>query len=179
LFSNFFAGIKKVILSLDPKDRILEVGCGAGISSLKIYEMLEGQEFEISDNDQRYIQKIRGKSYPMKATQESVYELKRSDNEFDCIFMLQVMEHLENHELALQELFRVSRKWVVISVPNEPLWRILNMLRGKYIKNFGNTPGHINHWSSRRLVSLLSRYGDVVKVYTPVPWIVTVARVCK
>ena len=34
-------------------------------------------------------------------------------------------------------------------MPREPLWRGLNMARGAYLKDLGNTPGHVNHWSKR------------------------------
>ena len=31
--------------------------------------------------------------------------------------------------------------------PFEPVWRLGNMARGRYLKDLGNTPGHVNHWS--------------------------------
>ena len=40
--------------------------------------------------------------------------------------------------------------------PREPLWRGLNIARGAYLKDLGNTPGHLNHWSKRGFVALLS-----------------------
>ena len=33
------------------------------------------------------------------------------------------------------------------------------MARGAYLRDLGNTPGHVNHWSKRAFVSLLSRHG--------------------
>jgi hypothetical protein len=87
-----------------------------------------------------------------------------------------VLEHLENYEMALQELFRVSRNYVIIAVPNEPLWRFLNLARLKYLKDWGNTPGHINHWSAASLAGLISKYGQVIKIYRPMPWIILLAK---
>ena len=40
---------------------------------------------------------------------------------------------------------------LLVSVPREPLWRGLNMARGAYMRDLGNTPGHVNHWSKRAL----------------------------
>jgi 2-polyprenyl-3-methyl-5-hydroxy-6-metoxy-1,4-benzoquinol methylase len=176
LFNRFFACIQKITTRFEPIDRILEVGCGAGISSLRILEMLAGQEFEVSDIDGRYIQKLKETDFPLKVSQESVLDLQRQDNSFDCILLLEVLEHISDYERALSELFRVSRKYVVISVPNEPLWRILNLARGQYIIDWGNTPGHLNHWSSRSLHKLVSRFGQVVELHTPVPWIVVLVE---
>ena len=44
-------------------------------------------------------------------------------------------------------------------------------------KDFGNTPGHINHWSKRSFVSMLSRYGTVDEVRSPFPWTMVLVRV--
>ena len=45
-----------------------------------------------------------------------------------------------------------ARRHLLVSVPREPLWRGLNMARGAYLKDLGNTPGHVNHWSKRTFV---------------------------
>jgi 2-polyprenyl-3-methyl-5-hydroxy-6-metoxy-1,4-benzoquinol methylase len=131
----------------------------------------------VSEYDKRYVQKMKETNFSIPFIQESVYSLKRDDKSFDSIVMLEVLEHLENVELALRELTRVSRKYVVISVPHEPVWRILNLIRGKYVKYLGNTPGHINHWNPMTLKSLLSKYGKVKNIYLPLPWIIAVLEV--
>ncbi len=41
--------------------------------------------------------------------------------------------------------------FILLSVPKEPIWRICNMARGKYWKDLGNTPGHIQHWTKKIL----------------------------
>ena len=125
------------------------------------------------------MEKLREGQFPAQVTQESVYGLTRDEDAFDCIFLLEVLEHLEDYERALEELFRVSRKYVVISIPNEPLWKILNCFRGRYLRDWGNTPGHINHWSTSKIRKLVSKYGVVREVYTPIPWIIVLAEVQK
>jgi len=134
--------------------------------------MLSGQHFEVSEVDARYIRKLKETDFPLSVQQESVLQLNREDNEYDCVFLLEVLEHIEDYRRALSELFRVSRKYVVISVPNDLVWRLLNVLRGEYLKQWGNTPGHINHWSPRSLKTLLCRYGTVLRTYVPMPWII-------
>lgn len=60
------------------------------------------------------------------------------DNSFDVVTALDVLEHLDNPHGALQELFRVAKKSVLISLPNmhyiEFRWRFLrgHGLSGKY-----------------------------------------------
>ena len=64
-----------------------------------------------------------------------------------------------------------------MSVPREPLWRMLNLARGAYVRDLGNTPGHVNHWSDAGFVALLARYGEVVEVRSPFPWTMLLVRV--
>jgi hypothetical protein len=72
---------------------------------------------------------------------------------------------------------RVARRHLLVSVPREPLWRALNLLRGAYVRELGNTPGHLNHWSRRGFVELLARHGEVIEARTPFPWTMVLVRV--
>ena len=64
----------------------------------------------------------------------------------------------------------------MLSVPREPVWRIANLARLKYIRAFGNTPGHVNHWSRRSFVDFVGRELDVGQVLSPFPWTMLAAR---
>ena len=71
---------------------------------------------------------------------------------------------------------RVAKRRLLVSVPREPLWRALNMARGAYWKDLGNTPGHVNHWSKRSFSRLLARHGEVVQTRSPFPWTMLLVR---
>jgi len=172
MLARFFRAIAGVIKSFDRSDRILEVGCGPGESSLQIMKMLDGQHYEVSEYDAGLVDLLNRANFPVPVSQESVYALDRADDSFDCVMLLEVLEHLQEPQAALKELFRVASRDVIISVPNEPIWRVMNMARGKYLCSFGNTPGHINHWNVRSIVNLVSEFGECVEVRTPLPWIV-------
>jgi ubiquinone/menaquinone biosynthesis C-methylase UbiE len=172
LFDNFFEKISLIVKEFEYGTRVLEVGCGAGESSSRIVKMLDGRYFEASDVDTRYIEKINTMGLQYKVSVESVFNLKRKDKEFDYVILLEVLEHLDNYEDAMKELVRVAKRGVVISVPNEPLWSILNCMRFRYLKDFGNTPGHINKFSKKSLTHLLEKYGKIKNVFTPLPWII-------
>ena len=172
LLSNFFKKISAIISTLNITDSILEIGCGPGESSRQILKMLEGQHFEASEYDAGLVDLLKRANFPVSVTHESVYTLNRQDNEFDCVILLEVLEHLDDYRAALDEVFRVSKKHVIISVPNEPLWRILNVVRGKYLGQLGNTPGHINHWGVGAMTRLANEFGVCVQVKTSLPWIV-------
>ena len=106
----------------------------------------------------------------------AIYRLARPHGSFDLVFALEVLEHLEHPRVALEELCRVSGRWLILSVPREPLWRILNLARLRYATSLGNTPGHVQHWSCRRFADLVSEFADVRAVLRPLPWTVLLAE---
>lgn len=177
LTDGFFAGIANLIEDLPGDYRMLEIGCGPGESTRRLLQMLNGQTLEASEFEQRIVDLHEKYGFPVPLRQESVYALQREDDAFDCVVMLEVLEHLQDYEAALEEIFRVARNHVILSVPNEPLWRILNFMRGKYWSDWGNTPGHLNHWSAGAFSDLVGRYGKVVRRLNPLPWTIILAEV--
>jgi 2-polyprenyl-3-methyl-5-hydroxy-6-metoxy-1,4-benzoquinol methylase len=173
LINNFYTKLEQIIEKTGDCKSYFEVGCGAGESSKRIHKMLsENKKFEASDFDKRYVELLNEKKMPFPVSQQSIYEIQKADNAYDCVICLEVMEHLEYPEKAVKELFRVASKSVIISVPNEPIWRILNMTRLKYLKDYGNTPGHLNHFNAQSITKLIENYGTVRKISKPLPWLI-------
>jgi ubiquinone/menaquinone biosynthesis C-methylase UbiE len=100
-----------------------------------------------------------------------------SDGEFEAATAIEVLEHVPDPAHTVAEMARVAGRHLVVSVAREPLWRGLNMARGAYLRDLGNTPGHLNHWSKRSFVQLLSRHGEVVEARSPFPWTMLLVRV--
>jgi 2-polyprenyl-3-methyl-5-hydroxy-6-metoxy-1,4-benzoquinol methylase len=101
-----------------------------------------------------------------------------ADGEFSLATALEVLEHVPDPEHALAEMARCARGGhLLVSVPREPMWRALNLARGAYVRDLGNTPGHVNHWSRRGIAALLARHGDLVEVRAPLPWTMLLAKV--
>ena len=104
-------------------------------------------------------------------------DLPFADGEFEVATAIEVLEHVPDPEHTVAEMARCASKWVLVSVPREPLWRIVNVARGAYLKELGNTPGHVNHWSKRSFVAMLSQHGEVVEARSPFPWTMCLVRV--
>jgi hypothetical protein len=87
------------------------------------------------------------------------------------------LEHVRQPEKVLIEAARVSSRYAIFSVPREPLWRVLNVVRGRYLPDLGNTPGHIQHWSTNKFIELVSQHFNVLQVRQPLPWTMLLAEV--
>jgi len=99
-----------------------------------------------------------------------VHRLPFPDGAFDLVLAIEVLEHVASPSAALAEIERVASDAAVLSVPREPIWRVANVLRGRYVGQGGNTPGHLNHWSTRGFRSLVRRHFDVQATRRPLPW---------
>jgi 2-polyprenyl-3-methyl-5-hydroxy-6-metoxy-1,4-benzoquinol methylase len=158
---------------------IHEVGCGEGYWVMRWNE--EGIATRGSDFSSKVIAIARENAAArgMPASRfnaRSIYELDKDSDGADLVVCCEVLEHLEDPEAGLSALQKVVERHLVLSVPREPLWRILNLARGKYIGQAGNTPGHIQHWSRAGFVKLVSRYFEVVEVRNPLPWTMLLCR---
>jgi 2-polyprenyl-3-methyl-5-hydroxy-6-metoxy-1,4-benzoquinol methylase len=103
-------------------------------------------------------------------------ELPYGEGEFEAVTAMEVLEHVPDPESTLAEMVRVGTRWLLVSVPREPMWRALNMARGAYLRDLGNTPGHLNHWSKRGIAALLARHGEIVDLRSPFPWTMALVR---
>lgn len=154
-------------------DTVHEVGCGEGFWVLEM--LRKGIDARGSDFSTQVIETARRNAEAAGRAAErfkvrSVYDVEPEEDAADLVVCCEVLEHVEEPERALQAISALDAKHVVISVPREPIWRTLNLARGHYVSDLGNTPGHIQHWSARGITALVSRYFDVVETRRPLPW---------
>lgn len=174
-FVNGFYGALESLFPPDI-DSIFEAGCGAGYSSEFVARMPHKASYVASDISADLIELARERLPDIDFAVESIYDLQRDDNSVDLAMALETFEHIDDPLAALRELRRVARKYIILSVPREPLWCALNLARLKYVSHFGNTPGHINHWSKRGFVSMVAKEVAVIDTRSPIPWTILLAR---
>jgi ubiquinone/menaquinone biosynthesis C-methylase UbiE len=158
---------------------VLDVGCGEGIGTVRMAGVLPDARVVGLDVPAPGLLghwKERGGDRP-EFVAGSAYELPFEDGSFDLVTAIEVFEHLERPARALEEMARVSRRGLLLSVPWEPVWRGVNMAAGRYVRSYGNTPGHINHWTRREFVALAGTAGEVVAVRRPFPWTMVAVHV--
>jgi 2-polyprenyl-3-methyl-5-hydroxy-6-metoxy-1,4-benzoquinol methylase len=183
LLDRYFRSIEELINHIPKEDlagrKVLEVGCGAGFSTKRILNLLPPNvKIFASDYEEENVKDAKRRlGEDAVINKENIYNLKRNPNSMSLIFVLEVLEHLQDPSEALKEIKRVGEKYFLFSVPREPIWRILRVLQGKYLKDFGNTPGHIQHWSKSSFMNFLEENEfQVVRSYTPFPWILVLAK---
>ena len=155
--------------------RAFEAGCGEGHLAARLAAM--GVQVRASDFSSEIISKANAlhAGPDVDFCVRSVYDLEPSDSA-PLIVCCEVLEHLEEPDKALERLQSLDGEWYIISVPREPLWCVLNMVRGKYLGSWGNTPGHIQHWGKGAFLNMLGRYFEVVDVKSPLPWTMALCR---
>jgi 2-polyprenyl-3-methyl-5-hydroxy-6-metoxy-1,4-benzoquinol methylase len=158
---------------------VLDVGCGEGVLTARWAERLGDRRVVGVDlADPKLSEEWARRQRPnLQFTPMTVQSLEFADDEFELVAATEVLEHVAEPDRALAEMARVASRWLLVSVPHEPLWRALNMARGAYLRQLGNTPGHLNHWSRSSFVTLLGRYGEVVQTRSPFPWTMLLVRV--
>ena len=176
LMRRFHNALFELIEKADPQN-ILDIGCGVGYTLEEINGKFPSLHIEGSDINAGIVDFARKNIKNIIFKVETAYDLKRNDNSFDLVTLLEVLEHLENPDLAIKEAKRVCREYCIFSVPFEPYWRICNLARMRYLTNFGNTPDHINHWSKRSLEKLLLKHFKDVSVKTVFPWNFALCRI--
>ena len=177
LLDGFFRAVGESVAGRDIKSA-LEVGCGEGFSTARLREMLPPDaSLRACDIEQRLVDEARRRNPGIPIEQESIYDLPHANASYDAVFVMEVLEHLEDPERGFAEVCRVSKRWVVATVPREPIWRMLNLARLKYVTGLGNTPGHLNHWSAGGFRKFVGRFADVRACRTPLPWTVVLAEV--
>jgi 2-polyprenyl-3-methyl-5-hydroxy-6-metoxy-1,4-benzoquinol methylase len=171
LMTRFHRSLDELFAQAGPKS-ILDVGCGEGVLTSEWAERLgDGRIVGIDLPDPKLEAEWQKRQRPnLEYRAEEASKLSFADGEFDMAAAIEVLEHVPEPEATVAEMARVASRRLLVSVPREPIWRMVNVARGAYIKQLGNTPGHVNHWSKVSFVSLLSRHGKVEEVRTPFPW---------
>jgi len=178
MMSGFEGALDELLARADPSS-LLDVGCGEGVLVHRWAQRLgESRRVVGIDLEEESIQAgWSQRSAPnLEYRVMGAENLPFADGEFDLATAIEVLEHVHDPEHTLGEMARCAQRHLLVSVPREPLWRMLNMARGAYWPELGNTPGHLNHWSRRAFVQLLGRYGQVAEVRSPFPWTMLLVR---
>ncbi len=172
LLVRSFLGTVRAFSREFARPSVLEVGCGEGHLARYLADGWDAPPIVAFDISPAVIAEAVRIGGGPRFFVGSSYALPFPDKCFDLVVMCEVMEHLSEPATALAEISRVARQGCLVSVPREPLWRALNLARGAYWRDWGNTPGHVQWWSKRAFLSLVRRHGTLRAAAAPYPWTV-------
>jgi ubiquinone/menaquinone biosynthesis C-methylase UbiE len=152
--------------------RILEVGCGEGHLAGWLRQRAPRVSLTALDLSPAMLAQAHRRYDTVDFACGSAFELPFHRGQFELVLFLEVLEHLPEPRQALREARRVCAGQLVASVPREPIWRVLNLARGAYWRQAGNTPGHLQHWGRRAFLRLLGESWQVRHLATPLPWVI-------
>ena len=132
---------------IKPGSKVLDLGCGDGylanlIAEKNYCDVTCADVSEVALN----IAKARG----LKVIKASIDEpLPFPENSFDYVIATEVLEHIIKTESALSEMARVSKKYLLVSIPNIAYWEHrLRLVLGRFPKQWVFHPmEHLRYWS--------------------------------
>jgi SAM-dependent methyltransferase len=170
----------KTLLGLEIEaEEILDAGCGEGFAALNFLSKHPEVSYFGVDLSAEAVSAAKTIVPQMPAIVGDVTRLPFPDKQFDLVVSLEVLEHLPQPELAVEMYKRLSRRYILLSVPNEPVFRTLRMLEGSDILQWGDHPEHINHWNFISFGRFLKRQGlkvSVVRVPFPFTWVIVLCE---
>ncbi|MCW8839651.1 MAG: class I SAM-dependent methyltransferase [Gammaproteobacteria bacterium] len=177
VMANFIANLQRLVANVRVEE-IHEVGCGEGNLSLMLAR--QGYRTRGSDLSEGVVAQARARGeaegLPVSFKVAGIENLTAPEDRAELVLCCEVLEHLVDPAAALDTLKALAAPYLLTSVPREPLWRILNMARGRYWQDLGNTPGHLQHWSASGFLRMLEKYFTIVEVARPLPWTMVLCR---
>lgn len=170
LINNFNRELLGFVQNLKPKN-ILDVGCGEGFTLSELKQNNIKAEMEGVDSLNEAIELGNRTNPDLKLRKGDIYNLNYKDNSFDVVLCTEVLEHLTDPKKALAELKRVTKRYLILSVPNEPWFTIQRFLRGKNTLGLGSHPEHIQWWTNSTFQEFVKSLDlKILNVKSPFAW---------
>lgn len=169
--SRFLNQVKQLTYSASV-NKILDVGCGEGF----VIKVLSPKVVVGIDISRRALTIAKEQNQECCFFEGNINNLPFDDSSFDLVLATEVLEHLKEPEKAINEIKRTSKKYCIFSVPNEPYFRLMNLLRMKNVSRLGSDIEHVQNWSSDSFVTLLKNYFEVIEIRRPFPWTVVLCE---
>lgn len=175
LLARFHQSIES-LLQQTKATSLLDAGCGEGIALRHVIGQRNMMAVGL-DSSLDALQVAYRLNTMRTYIAGNVTQLPFADRSYDLVMCLEVLEHLDDPHQGLRELGRVSRRWLLLSVPNEPFFRGANFMRGKNMRDWGNDPGHVNHWSLRGFIRFVAAHYSVSCWRSSFPWTIVLCQV--
>lgn len=146
---------------LQPQSKVVELGCGQGLMLREIAHRKLVREENLFGLDQSptAVDFVRRALPEAHAAVGDIYNLEFEKNFFDVCLLMETIEHLEEPEPALKQIFSVIAPGgrLLVSYPNfpRPDWRVFRMIAEAL-----NKP----HWVVLQPIDKIYRVSHVVRI---------------
>jgi len=151
-------------INLTQQTRLLDVGCGNGFFTFYFDKICDAYGVDYSEK-MLQINPVK-KTFLMDAN-----DLKFEDNSFDVVFCQALLHHVDNIDKVIQEMRRVSKKYIVILEPNRnnPLQFLFSLLVKEERKTLRFSLSYLTNIVSRNDLAVVASfsYGMIVPNKTP------------
>ncbi|MFO7155460.1 MAG: class I SAM-dependent methyltransferase [Pseudomonadota bacterium] len=175
LIARFHRRIAELLAPLRPAT-ILDAGCGEGYLARYLLDHLDGIALWGVDASAAAIERARQRCPEATFEVASLESIDLGRKEFDVVICSEVLEHLEHPEKALVRLSSLCGSHALLTVPWEPWFRLANLARGKYLRNLGNHPEHVQQWTKRGFVRVVEPHFEPLHVEVCFPWTILLGR---
>lgn len=150
------------------KGKILDIGCADGTFTKVILENSMAKKIvgvDVLSSSVAYARKRFARSKKLSFQVADAHELPFKDKEFDAVFCLETLEHVEEPKKVISEIHRVLKDngYIIALVPSENwlfrfiVWPFWTLWRGKIWRGT-----HLHKFSADQLVYLIEK--DSLKV---------------
>jgi ubiquinone/menaquinone biosynthesis C-methylase UbiE len=148
---------------------IVDIGCGEGITLEKMHRLFPERKVFGIDFLSENIDICR--DHGCKAEQGDVYNLQLSSKSVDFVLFMEVIEHLEDPETAIQEIYRVLAPGgrFVIVFPNDRFFKIARILTLRF-REAAYDPGHVRQWTPHGMRTFLEKQGFTIVFSRNIPF---------
>lgn len=177
LIGRFLDRVVATARRLAPRT-VLEVGCGEGHVLAALADAGLGAELRGVDLSPDAVATATARLGGAARVDLADARTLASDGAtFDLVLMLEVLEHIREPRTVLPLLSDLSAAGhVLLSVPWEPWFRGLNLVRGRNVRRLGNDPEHVNHWTRASFTSFVEQRFEVVDRPPVFPWAMVLAQ---
>lgn len=174
IIDRFLSRLVSKVEQLRPQ-RVIDLGCGEGIVAQRLQQLPYSLEYRGLELNPEAVRAAQAMNPGLTFIEANILEYEPEPGWADVALCLEVLEHLDDPVPAVARIAEWTSSLAVISVPWEPYFRTGNLMRGKYLRHFGNHPEHVQQFQPKSLKALLSREFAVVEVETCFPWLIAVA----
>lgn len=159
------------LLEVHRPGSVLDLGCGEGFVLEALLEAgLDATLVGVDRSDTAVAHARERIGSRAEIICADVRDLRDLPHTFDVVMMLEVLEHLDDPDAALRLLGSLTTGHVLLSVPREPYFRGMNLLRLKNVRRWGSDPEHVQHWSRSGFERFVENRFSIVARGRAFPW---------